>query len=155
MTDPTTAAARALIDRSQYLTLATSDAAGRPWASPVWFAHEEYADFLWVSRTDARHSLNIEVRPTVALVVFDSSIAPGAAEAVYVEAEADEMGADVLDRAIATFSEKSVRSGLPAWSPSDVTRAARHRLYRARATASFALAANDRRVALPGGVHPS
>jgi nitroimidazol reductase NimA-like FMN-containing flavoprotein (pyridoxamine 5'-phosphate oxidase superfamily) len=155
MTDPTTAAARALIDRSQYLTLATSDAAGRPWASPVWFAHDEYADFFWVSRPDARHSLNIEARPTVGLVVFDSSVLPSAAEAVYVEAEAEQMGAGALGHAIATFSEKSVRSGLPAWTAADVTGTARHRLYRARATVSFALGGNDRRVALPGDMHPS
>lgn len=78
------AAARALIDRSQYLTLATGDAAGRPWVSPVWFAHEDYREFLWVSRPDARHSLNIEARAAVALVVFDSTVAPADARVPHV-----------------------------------------------------------------------
>ena len=67
MSDKTTAAAAlALIDRSQYMTLATADAEGNPWASPVWFAHQDYTEFLWVSRPEARHSQNIEARPAMA-----------------------------------------------------------------------------------------
>jgi pyridoxine/pyridoxamine 5'-phosphate oxidase len=67
------------------VTLATADAEGRPWASPVWFAHEGYRDFLWVSSPEARHSRNVAVRPELALVLFDSTVAPGDAAAVYVE----------------------------------------------------------------------
>ena len=33
------ATGRAIVDAARYLTLATADHAGRPWASPVWFAH--------------------------------------------------------------------------------------------------------------------
>jgi pyridoxine/pyridoxamine 5'-phosphate oxidase len=147
MTDATTAvAARALIDRSQYMTLATADAEGNPWASPVWFAHQDYTEFLWVSRPDARHSQNIEARPAMALVIFDSTVAPREALAVYAEAEAEQVGADVLDRVVGAYSDKSVGSGLKAWSAADVSGAAPHRLYEARALASFVLAANDRRV---------
>jgi hypothetical protein len=153
MTDATRAAdARALIDRNQYLTLATSDADGRPWASPVWFAHEEYTEFLWVSRPDARHSLNIKARSAVGIVVFNSTVTPQAANAVYVEADACEAGADILDHAIGVYSERSLGSGLSAWTPADVTGAAGHRLYRARARASFVLASNDRRVPVPVSV---
>jgi nitroimidazol reductase NimA-like FMN-containing flavoprotein (pyridoxamine 5'-phosphate oxidase superfamily) len=143
-TTPT--AARDLIDRSGYMTLATADADGQPWASPVWFAHGAYADFLWVSRPDARHSLNIEVRPAVALVIFDSTVAPADAQGVYVEAEAEKVPAHEIDAAIDMFSAKSLESGLSAWSAAEVTGLARHRLYRARTVACFVLAANDRRV---------
>jgi pyridoxine/pyridoxamine 5'-phosphate oxidase len=147
MTDPSTAAAaRALIDRSSYMTIASADADGRPWVSPVWFAHEDYAEFLWVSRPDARHSVNIEVRPSVALVVFDSTVAPGNAQAVYIEADVEEADAGVLEGAVGAYSDKSVGSGLRAWSVADVSGTAPHRLYRARAIASFVLGANDRRV---------
>lgn len=82
----------------------------------------------------------------MALVVFDSTVAPGDAQAVYVEAEAEQVRADLLEGAVGSYSERSVASGLSAWSPADVTAAAPHRLYRARALASFMLAANDRRV---------
>ena len=30
--------ARRIIDANSYMTLATADADGRPWATPVWFA---------------------------------------------------------------------------------------------------------------------
>ena len=32
--------AREIIDANQYLTLATADGDGRPWAAPVWYAHQ-------------------------------------------------------------------------------------------------------------------
>ena len=127
MTDLAPAAARALIDRSRYMTLATADADGRPWVSPVWFAHDDYAEFLWVSRPDARHSLNTEARRCVALVVFDSSAAPQDAQAVYVEAEVEQADGETLDRAVGVYSDKSVRTGLNAWSAADVSGAAPHR----------------------------
>ena len=147
MTDPTgPASARELIDRSRYMTIATANADGRPWASPVWFAHEHYTDFLWVSRPGAQHSLNIKARAAVALVVFDSNVAPSATQAVYVDAVAAEVGGDSLEHAIGVFAEKSLRTGLSDWTPADVTGEAPHRLYRAHATASFVLASNDRRV---------
>ncbi len=36
---------RDIIEASRYLVLATADAAGRPWSSPVYFAHVGYAEF--------------------------------------------------------------------------------------------------------------
>jgi hypothetical protein len=33
--------AKEIIDANRYMTLATADAQGTPWASPVWFAHRE------------------------------------------------------------------------------------------------------------------
>ena len=65
------ARARAMIDPNTYMTIASADAAGVPWASPVWFAHDQYTEFLWVSRPDARHSNNITARAEVGIVIFD------------------------------------------------------------------------------------
>ena len=76
--------ARRLIDAGVYMTLATSDAGGRPWASPVWFAHEDHARFLWVSKPEARHSRNLAARPLAAIVIFDSTPRQGPPEAVRV-----------------------------------------------------------------------
>ena len=45
-TDKTAAqTVRDIIEASRYLVLATADAAGRPWSSPVYFAHVGYAEF--------------------------------------------------------------------------------------------------------------
>jgi nitroimidazol reductase NimA-like FMN-containing flavoprotein (pyridoxamine 5'-phosphate oxidase superfamily) len=58
-----TADARRVIDSHVYMTLATADEDGRPWASPVWFAHDGPSRFIWVSKREARHSRNLAVRP--------------------------------------------------------------------------------------------
>ena len=47
---------------------ATAAADGRPWASPVWFAPDD-GGFLWISRPESRHSLNIAERAQMALVI--------------------------------------------------------------------------------------
>ena len=36
--------ARAILDAGIYVVLATADADGVPWASPVWFATENYRE---------------------------------------------------------------------------------------------------------------
>lgn len=69
---------RQIVDRNQYMTLATADGEGSSWASPVWFAHQDYGEFFWISKPEARHSLNIAIRPQVGIVIFDSTVdAPG------------------------------------------------------------------------------
>jgi nitroimidazol reductase NimA-like FMN-containing flavoprotein (pyridoxamine 5'-phosphate oxidase superfamily) len=143
-----TAAARELIEANRYLTLATADAAGRPWASPVWYAHDDHRAFLWVSKPDARHSRNVAERPEVGIVIFDSTVPVGSAEAVYAEAVAGEVAGGELDRAVAVFSSRSVATGLRPWGPEDVTGAAALRLYRAAASELFVLGPGDRRVPL-------
>jgi len=134
------ALARSIVDSNLYLTLATADAEGRPWASPVWFAHEGYRDFLWVSRPEARHSRNIKIRPEVALVVFNSTAGPGDA-AAYAEGRGEELEGDELERAIRTYSRRSEATGLATWGAAVVTAPARHRLYRATASRHFLLGA--------------
>jgi len=138
--------AREILDANRYLTLATADADGTPWASPVWYAHVGYSEFLWVSRPDARHSRNIAARPRVAIVVFDSTVREGDAEAVYVEATAEEVPEADRARVIEVFSARSVSTGSPAWTVEDVIAPAAHRLYRATAMAHYVLGSGDRRV---------
>jgi uncharacterized protein YhbP (UPF0306 family) len=143
-----TAAARELIEANRYLTLATADAAGRPWASPVWYAHEDDRAFLWVSKPGTRHSHNIAERPEVGIVIFDSTVPVGSAAAVYAEAVAGEVGDDGLDAAIAAFSARSVATGLRPWGPDDVTGSAALRLYRAAVSELSVLGPDSRRLPL-------
>jgi uncharacterized protein YhbP (UPF0306 family) len=87
---------REVIDHNKYLTLATVGLDGVPWASPVFFTPDGYSTLYWASSPETRHSRNIAVNPVVAIVVFDSSVAIGAAQAVYMDAEATEVGDDEL-----------------------------------------------------------
>ena len=137
---------RRIVDASMYMTLATADGEGRPWASPVWYAPAAYTEFFWASKPEARHSRNVAVRAEVGIVIFDSTVPTGAAEAVYMEAVAEEVADAELERGIAIYSGRSQETGAGAWTLSDVRPPAPHRLYRATAATQFVLGRGDLRV---------
>src|SRR5262245_34577681 len=117
MSDPQ-AWARQILDSNQYMVLGTVDDQGTPWASPVWFAHLDYRELFWVSRTDVQHSLNIAVRPEVGIVVFDSSVKPGSGQGVYMRATARELqGADMESGLEVYVTRSAAQTG---WRPSVV-----------------------------------
>jgi nitroimidazol reductase NimA-like FMN-containing flavoprotein (pyridoxamine 5'-phosphate oxidase superfamily) len=132
-------AARAIVDASSYLTLATAGADGTPWASPVWFAHDDYTTFFWMSRPTARHSQNIAERPGIAIVIFDSNVSPHDRNAVYVEAIVDQVRDHDLEHAVAIYSARSVARDLEPLAVHEVVGDEPFRLYRARASAHFVL----------------
>ncbi|GAA1211669.1 pyridoxamine 5'-phosphate oxidase family protein [Pseudonocardia alaniniphila] len=138
--------ARRVVAANTYMTLATADADGRPWATPVWFAALDCADFVWVSRPGARHSANIAGRAAVGIVVFDSTVAVGEAAAVYVEAEAEEVGPGDRAAALAVYNGRTQKQGIGSWSERDVSGAAQFRIYRARTTRVYVLDEHDGRV---------
>ena len=142
------AVAREIIDANLYMTLATADGDGRPWAAPVWYAHQDYNDLYWMSRPGARHSRNLAVRPEVGIVIFDSTVPEGNGQAVYVEALAEELGQAERDEGIAIVSRRSEAQGAARWGVADVSGSAPLRLYRARASAHFILGPNDQRLAV-------
>ena len=89
------------------MTMATAGADGDPWVSPVYFAAGDRDGLLWVSEPGTRHSLNIAARPRIAVVIFDSRVAIGEAQALYGSGEAAEVAGEQLETAIA-----APRSGL-------------------------------------------
>jgi pyridoxine/pyridoxamine 5'-phosphate oxidase len=140
------AAVKAIVDANRYMTLATADENGSPWASPVWYASADYREFLWVSSPEARHSRNLSVRPEVAIVIFDSRQAPGSGQGVYISATAAHVPESELDRGLAIFSRVSGAQALGAWNRSDVSAPAKHRLYHATAVERFVLSSTDERL---------
>src|SRR5919198_420454 len=135
-----------IVEANRYMTIATADADGRPWISPVWFATSDCRDFFWVSRPEARHSRNISVRPEVAIVIFDSQQPPGTGEGAYVSATGEEVPEGEVERGIAVFSAVSEANGAGAWTRSDVEPPAPLRLYRATAGEHFVLSPGDQRL---------
>jgi nitroimidazol reductase NimA-like FMN-containing flavoprotein (pyridoxamine 5'-phosphate oxidase superfamily) len=124
--------ARQVLSACSYVVLATADADGLPWASPVWFAMDDPAELYWVSHPGARHSQNIAVRPRIGLVVFDSTVMLGSGQAVYMTATAEQLtDPSAIDHGIAVFSRESTRDGGEEWGVDAVTGEARLRLYRA------------------------
>ncbi|HEX5936984.1 MAG TPA: pyridoxamine 5'-phosphate oxidase family protein [Actinomycetota bacterium] len=137
------ATARSIVDSNRFMTLATADHDGLPWASPVWYAPRGYREFFWVSSPEATHSKNIAVRPQVAIVIFDSH-RTGGWNAVYLSAVAEQL--DDVEEGLAIFSARSEEQGFSPWTPDRVSPPARHRLYRAVATEHSLLDPHDERL---------
>lgn len=136
------AVARDIMDSNMYMVLATADRAGRPWASPVYFAHAGYAEVFWVSSPEATHSRNIAVRPDVSIVIFDSSVPIGMGQGVYMSSVAAATADRELERGIEIFSRRSLATGGAAWTADDVRGEAPFRLYKA-AVAEHSILAKD------------
>jgi nitroimidazol reductase NimA-like FMN-containing flavoprotein (pyridoxamine 5'-phosphate oxidase superfamily) len=144
--------ARDIIEASRYLVLATADAAGRPWSSPVYFAHIGFTEFYWVSSPDVTHSANIAVRPEVGIAIFDSHAEIGTGQGAYMSATAILVEGDETARGIEAFSRRSIAHGGHEWTSQDVRPGAGLRLYRATADAHWILARDgqpDHRIPVP------
>jgi len=143
-----------MIDASRYLVLATADGTGRPWSSPVYFAHDGYAEFFWVSAPEAAHSRNIAARPQVGIVIFDSHAPIGTGQGVYMSAVAEQVAGDDLTRGTETFSRRSLAHGGVKWTVEDVQAESGLRLYRA-IPESYSILAKDGRPDHRIPVHPA
>lgn len=141
----------------QYLTLATSDADGRPWASTVWCAMWQPTtppdaldlQLLWLSRPEARHSRNLLVRPEVGISVFDSSQPAGTGDGLQLEAVAGEVPSADLDAPLRVVSEASYAAGSGAFGRAQVEGPdADLRVYAARIRSAYLLG-DGTRVDLP------
>jgi hypothetical protein len=133
--------ARRIINANRYLTLATADRTGRPWASPVYYTPDGGTDIYWVSRPESRHSRNIADRPEAAIVIYDSQVPLGDAEAVYLTAHAERVAEPDLTRCAEIF-----RSRLPelaSFVPDRLRAPKPLRLHRAHVVDASVLLRND------------
>lgn len=136
--DDLAAHARAIIDTNLYLTLGTVDAAGRPWASPVYFAPGGEREFYWLSATDAQHSRNLAERPQVSVVIFDSTVAPYHGRCVYAVGEARQVSERDLDHALEIYPRPGAE-GVRQFTREEVTGQSEYRIYRATASELWVL----------------
>ena len=137
---------RAIVDANLYMVLSTANAAGLPWASPVYYAPSAYRDFLWVSEPDARHSRNLAERGDLGIVIFDSTAPIDTGQGVYMSATARELTGDERVEALEVYSRRSRSHGGREWTVADVEAPAALRLYRARASDQYLLDEHDDRV---------
>jgi uncharacterized protein YhbP (UPF0306 family) len=131
--------ARAVLDGTTYVVLATADANGVPWATPVWFAHDGLDRLYWLSWPGTRHSQLIEQRPEVALTVFDSNAVPYEGTAFYATARAGRCPDEQLDTGLAVFNRRSLAQGLGEVTREQLTGQSRLRLYVAEITEAWVL----------------
>ena len=131
--------ARTVIDSNRYMALGTADASGHPWVTPVWFASEDHRHFHWVSSPEARHSRNLEARPEVAIAIFDSTVVPGSAQAVYMNGVAEELTGSQRERGLEVYDRVSRKDLGREWGLDDVQEPSLSRLYRATVSEHFVL----------------
>ncbi|MGH2755140.1 MAG: pyridoxamine 5'-phosphate oxidase family protein [Actinomycetota bacterium] len=138
MRDPSelVAMAKRIIGSNRYMTIGTVDPAGRPWVTPVYFGHRDYRELFWISSREAEHSVNISRRSEVSIVVFDSSVPIGGAEAVYMSGTAKTIESPTEEDCAAAFRPRF--EGVRSMSP-DELRGGRLRLYRADVTQHWVL----------------
>ena len=132
--------ARAIIDSNRYMVVGTADEDGVPWVTPVWFEHADHRRFIWVSSPECRHSRNVNKRPEVSIVIFDSRVAVGSARAVYMSARAEKLSGAELARDVALFDAATQAQGLTRrWVLEDMLAPAPYRLYRATVSQHWVL----------------
>ena len=144
--------ARRMLAQNQYLTLATADASGRPWATTVWYAARQRTqpaealdlELVWLSHPGSQHSRNLAARPEVGLSIFDSGQPAGTGDGLQVSAVAAEADPSVLDETAAVFSAASLAAGGGPWARADVEGAAVPRLYVARIERAYVLGGRER-----------
>lgn len=124
--------ARTIIDGNKYVTLATADANGQPWASPVYYTPDGYGELYWASSPDSVHSRNVAERAEVGMVVFDSQVPIGGAEAVYMAAHVALVAGHDLERCAALYGSRFAE--LRVFAPDELRPPAPLRLYRATVT---------------------
>lgn len=131
--------ADAVIENNKYLTLATVDTAGNPWATPVYFTPDGHTDFYWASSPEAQHSVNIAGNPTVSIAIFDSTVAIGQGRAVYLTAHAGLVPDDELVACARLYCARLPE--LREFTADELRPPADLRLYRATMTQAWTLVA--------------
>lgn len=131
--------ARTVLDGTCYAVLATADADGDPWVTPVWFAHDELDRIYWLSWPGSKHSRLIEGRGEVALTVFDSHAVPNEGTAFYATARARQCLDEHLDAALEVLNRRSLAQGIGELTRERVTGDSRLRVYVAEITQAWVL----------------
>ncbi|HET9850596.1 MAG TPA: pyridoxamine 5'-phosphate oxidase family protein [Candidatus Saccharimonadales bacterium] len=102
-----------IIQKIIYMTLATANAEGQPWNTPVFCAYDQDFNFYWGSSKTSRHSKNISANPRVFISIYDSTVPAGEGEGVYIKAKAQELSSPA-DRRFA-HNLLQARRIIPFW----------------------------------------
>lgn len=141
---------------NRYLTMATADADGSPWAAPLAYVVDDSGDLVYYSAMDAHHSRDIAARPVVACAIFDSSRLSDEADGVQLVGEVSEVGESELPVVMRLYFERSFPDAMvrARWSRpvSDFAGDSPQRFYRICITEAYrpdpSSAKVDRRVQL-------
>lgn len=121
--------AKEIIEQIEYVTIASVSKNGEPWNSPVFSAYDEDYNFYWGTHKDSQKAQNIRDTGKVFLVIYNSTVASGTGEGVYVKATAKELSDPQEIKA--AFELLKGRHEAPFWEFEAVQESGPIRLYRA------------------------
>ena len=80
---------REIIEKNQYVSIATSDKKGKVWISPVVYTYDKSWNFYFLSMPSSKHCKNITENNDVAIAIFNSTQLWGEGVGLQIEAEAE------------------------------------------------------------------
>lgn len=126
--------ARKLIQYNHHMVVATADAQGKPWISPVFYMYDEHFNLYWVSDKSALHSQNIRHNRCVAICIFGpiSQEEEDKIHGIYIDAEVSELtDENEITSAASILRQRTQPDKFMIKSLADVAGIAAWRIYKA------------------------
>lgn len=92
-----------IIASERYMTLATADPSGNPWAATLFYAYDTMYNFCFLSAKDSLHAQHLNINHKAAVSIFDSHIPPEAADGVQIECSARQAKLSELPHIISIY----------------------------------------------------
>ncbi|HEY9878744.1 MAG TPA: pyridoxamine 5'-phosphate oxidase family protein [Leptolyngbyaceae cyanobacterium] len=107
--------AQHIIESNLYCTLSTCSSEGFPWASPVFFAHDQAWNLYWSSATVSQHSQNLyRNQGRTAIAIYSTSVDEGKGQGLYLSGTASELAPERTPEIIKLLLQKlMLRGGTP------------------------------------------
>lgn len=107
--------AKEIIEKIDYITIASMTPEGMPWNTPVYSAFDKDYNFFWGTHIDSQKAKNIRSNENVFLVIYDSTVPPGTGEGVFIQAKAYQLSdPDEIQHAYETLNSRHPDS---FWKP--------------------------------------
>ena len=95
--------AKDIISTNQYMTIASVDSKGVPWASALCYAYDSNYNFYWVSLPSSKHQSNISNNSEVSFAIFDSHQDWGEGDGIQGNATVEKVALSEIVHAQTTF----------------------------------------------------
>ncbi len=80
-----------IIEKIEYLNIASITPDGLPWNSPVYCSYDKKLNFYWMSWRKNQHSENIRSNPNIFVTIYDSTVPASTGLGIYIQGKAYEL----------------------------------------------------------------
>lgn len=121
-----------LIENNTTMIIATANADGKPWISPVFFSYDDQFNLYWVSDKKAQHSASVRTRPQVGIVIVGAIPPEDYPDAAYFDAEAIELNNETdIKQGMTALAKRHQADKFVIKTPADASGDACWRIYKA------------------------